>query len=721
MRTIRPFLIGLLSALPALWTAPVLAQATASMTTPPVANRIPYTVKSPHGDRVDEYYWLRDDDPKAKRPEVMAYLEAENAYTKAVLAPQEGLQKQLQAEMRSRIKPDESTPPAYDHGFWTWTEYTPGAEYPRYWRQRGGAEKPDAKARRELLLDVAERAAGKAFYRVGNMAASPDGKLLAWAEDTSGRRIHTLRFRNLATGQDLPDAVPGVLEDMVWAADNRTLFYVRQDPVTLQSGPVYRHLLGTDVTADVKVFEEADKTLFTTLRPSASRSFVIINLRGGDTSETRAIRADRPGAAVQVVLARRDGVRHSADHLNGRWFVRTNEGAANFRLVSALEGATEARKAWRTLVPGRDDATLESFVLLEGGIALQERVQADRRVRLLVAGQSKPVATPPGTHVTLGSSPDPKAAFLRFSTTSLVQPQATWDLHLKSGQRVLRKQREVPGFDAALYATERLWAPARDGKRVPVTLAWRRDRAKADGSAPLLIYGYGAYGISSDPSFNPNRLSLLDRGFVFAIAHVRGGADLGEAWFEDGRKFNKKNSFNDFVDATDALLAAHWGARDKVFAVGGSAGGLLMGAVANQAADRYRGMLVAVPFVDVMTTMLDETIPLTTNEYAQWGDPRQKAAYDYMLSYSPYDNLRAMAYPAMYVSTGLWDSQVQYYEPAKYVARLRALKTDRNPLLLDVDLSSGHGGASGRFAVLERTAREYAFLIDLAGNPKAAP
>ncbi|MBL8308517.1 MAG: S9 family peptidase [Rubrivivax sp.] len=703
------------SAIAALATGMLAFQVMAQTPTPPVAQRIPYTVKSPHGDRVDEYYWLRDDDPKAKRPEVMAYLQAENAHTAAVMAPLAGLQQTLVAEMKARIQPDESTPPAYESGWWTWTEFAPGEDYPRYFRQRGTPERPDAKAPRELMLDVPALAKGHAFYRVGEKALSPDGRILAWAEDTNGRRIHTLRFRDLAAGRDLPDRVTGALEDIVWAADNRTLFYVKQDPVTLQSGPVYRHVLGTDASQDVKVYEEADKTLFVELKPSASRRFVIIFMRGGDMSETRAVRADRPDSPVQTILARQSGIRHGADHIGKRWIFRTAEGAPNFRLVSAPEGATEVRSAWRTLVPGRDDATLEGFALFDGAIALQERVDGERRLRLLVNGRSKPVATPAGTTVTLAAAPDARAAHVRFGLGSLVMPQATWDLHLKSGERILRKQRQVPGFDPARYATERLWAPARDGKRVPVTLAWRRDKARPDGSAPLLVYGYGAYGASSDPFFNPNRVSLLDRGFVYAIAHVRGGADLGEAWFEDGRKFNKKNSFNDFVDATDALVKAGWGAKDRVFAAGGSAGGLLMGAVANQAPERYRGMLVAVPFVDVVTTMLDESIPLTTNEYSQWGDPRQKAAYDYMLSYSPYDQLRAQAYPAMYVSTGLWDSQVQYYEPAKYVARLRALKTDRNPLLLDVDMSSGHGGASGRFSVLERTAREYAFLIDLAG------
>ncbi len=700
---------------------PVLASAQPALPAPPVAPQQPFTVKSPQGDRQDEYHWLRDDNPQAKRPEILRYLEAENAYTDAVMAPSVPLQQQLVTEMRSRIREDDSTPPVYDHGWWIWREYAAGAEYPILKRRRGSSERPDPRAPAEVMLDQPALAAGRAYFRVGGWAMSPDGRLLAWAEDTGGRRIHTLRFRDLVTGRVLPDAVPGVLEDLAWANDSRTLFYIRQDPVTLQSGPVWRHTLGTPAEADVQVYDEADKTLFVGLSRSASGRFVIITLGGFDTSETRVVSADRPASPPRVVLARRDKVRHDADHLHGRWFIRTNEGALNFRLVSAPEGAPEVRSLWRTLVPGREQATLERFVLLDRGIALQERVEADTRVRLLVAGRSQPLPAAPGTTVALGENRDPSAAHLRTSVTSLVQPQATWDLHLGSRRSLLRKERAVPGYDARLYATERLWAPSRDGLRIAVTLAWRRDRAQADGRSPLLVIGYGAYGSSYDPEFSSNRVSLLDRGFVIAIAHVRGGAELGEGWYEGGRLANKQNTFNDFVDATDALLRAGWGDKARVFASGGSAGGLLMGAVANQAGGRFRGMHLAVPFVDVVTTMLDETIPLTANEWTQWGDPRQKAAYDAMLAYSPYDNLRAEDYPAMLVTTGLWDAQVQYFEPVKYVARLRARKTDHNALLLHVNMAAGHGGASGRFQALAEVAREYAFFIDLAATAQQRP
>ncbi len=693
---------------------PAAAQIPPPTPLPPVAPQVPHVVKAAQGERSDEYFWLRDDDPKAKRPEVMAYLEAENAYTEAVLAPLAALRGELAAEMRARIDPDDSTPPQYEHGFWYWSEYKTGFEHPLLMRQRGTRERPDRRARRELLLDQNARARGQPFYRVGATAVSPDGSVLAWAEDTVGQRRYTLRFRDLRSGVEYADRIDGVLEELAWANDNRTLFYIRQDPVTLQSGPVWRHRLGAAPEADVMVYDEPDKTQFVELRKSVSGRWIVIDSGGHDSSATLAVDADHPQRPVRTVFARRAKVRHHADHQGGRWVLRTNEDAPNFKLVAAPQRASDERSRWRTLVAGRDDAALERFALFKGGVAVQERVQGDLRLRIQQHGRWRTLPTPAASTLSLHATHDARAAWLRYGVTSMVQPPTLYDWHLARGQAVLRKVQKVPTYDASQYRTQRLWADARDGQRIPVTLAWREGRARQDGGAPLLVTGYGAYGHASNPEFRNHRVSLMDRGFVVAIAHVRGGADLGQAWYEAGRLMHKKNSFNDFVDATQALVQAQWADPKKVFAGGGSAGGLLMGAVANQAPQLYRGMVLQVPFVDVVTTMLDDTIPLTVNEWAQWGDPREKAAYDYMLSYSPYDNLRATDYPAMLVSTGLWDSQVAYFEPVKYVARLRAKKTDRNPLLLAVNMSAGHGGASGRFAILDEIAREYAFLIDLA-------
>ena len=689
---------------------------------PPVAQTVPHVVRSAHGQRDDEYDWLRDDSPQTKRPEILRHLEAENAYTAAMMAPLAGLRATLVAEMRQRMPAQQRTPPVYQAGWWWWLDYPPGAEHAQRWRQRGTPEALDARAKPQLVLDDNANAAGHAYYSVSAWAVSPDGRQLAWAEDTSGRGVLTLRFKDLATGRVWPDVLPGVLDQLAWANDNRMLFYIRQDPVTLNNGPVMAHRLGREASTDRQLFEDADRTRFVTLDRSASGRFVRIALDDYESSETWALNADAPATPPRRVLARRPGVRHDADHLQGRWFIRTNEAARNFRLVSAPQTAPDDRHQWRTLVPSRAQVTLERFVLLRRGIALQERLQADTRVRWL---GGTPVAAPPtaepGTQITLGDHPDAAAAYLRYTVESMVQPLATWDLHLASGRRLLRQQRQVPGYEASRYATERLFVPARDGQAIPVTLAWRSDRARRDGRSPLWLFGYGAYGISMDPDFSANRLSLMDRGFVVGIAHVRGGAEMGEDWYEQGRGLHKPNTFNDYIDATQALVKLGWADPKRVFAVGGSAGGLLMGAVANQAPQLYRGMVLAVPFVDVLSTMLDESIPLTTQEWSQWGDPRQKPAYDAMLAYSPYDNIRAMAYPAMLVTTGLWDGNVQYHEPAKYVARLRARKTDQQPLLFHVNLNAGHGGAAGRFEALDALALEFSFVIGLAGLQDAAP
>ena len=684
----------------------------------PIAKTVPYTVKSSHGDRVDEYYWMRDDDSKAKRPDIIEHLNAENVYTAAQLAHTRPLQDKLVAEMRGRIKDDDSSVAVYDNGYWYWYRFDAGAEYRVWMRRRGTAEAQDSAALTETILDLPKLAAGKSYFSIGAFAASPDNQWLAWTEDSIGRRIHTLRIKNLSTGETLKEEIPGVLESVVWAADGQTLFYIKQDPILLQSGPVYRHRLGMTPTADVLVYDEPDKTLFTHIRRSASRDFVLIDIGGFDTTEVRAVQANSPHATPKVILPRKPRVRNYADHLNGRWVIRTNEEALNFRLVEAPERAPADRALWHELIAARTDAAIDEVVLFNQAIVVEERVDATKRLRVLPAnGRASFVVAgdESASSMELDANPDPTSRYVRYSYASLITPRSVYDARLDSGDRALRKQMPVPGYDSTLYKTERLWAPSRDGKRIPVSIAYRKDRYRAGGTAPLYQLGYGSYAYAYDPHFNSNVVSLMDRGFAVAIAHIRGGSELGQGWYEDGRLMNKKNTFNDFVDATDYLVGQRFAAADKVFASGRSAGGLLMGAVANQAGDKYRSIALHVPFVDVVTSMLDETIPLTVNEYTQWGDPREKAAYKYMLSYSPYDNLKAAAYPAMLVTTGLWDPQVQYFEPAKYVARLRARKTDANPLLFHINMQAGHSGKSGRFERLTEIAREYAFFLDLLG------
>ncbi|MDQ2963500.1 MAG: S9 family peptidase [Pseudomonadota bacterium] len=691
--------------------------AAAPVPLPAAAKAIPHIVPSSNGDRVDEYYWMRDDDLKVKRPEIIEYLNAENAYAATALAHVKSLQDRLIAEMRARIKEDDSSVPSYDNGYWYWRRFDTGAEYPVLLRQRGAPDKPDPAAAVETLLDLPARASGKPYYSAGGVAVSPDRQWLAWTEDTVGRRMSTLRFKNLKSEEVMQESIPGVLEQIVWANDNKTVFYIKQDPQTLQSGPVYRHVVGTDPAADSLVYDEKDKTQFTEIHRSASRKYLVIEVGGFDTTEVLVVPADTPAAAPAMVLPRKPGVRSYADHLGGRWVIRTNEDALNFRLVEAPEDAPADRSRWKNIVPAREAAAVDDFALFDHAIAVEERVDATKRVLVLPSDGKPPftvVVEEQASTTALEANPDPSSPFVRCTYTSMTSPLATFDVSLATGEKMLRKEQPVIGYDKSSYVSVRLWAPARDGKRIPVSLAYRKDLFNRDGSAPLNLIGYGSYGHSYDPYFSSNRVSLLDRGFVVAIAHVRGGAELGQGWYEDGRLLHKMNTFNDFIDATNDLVEAGYGAKDKVFATGGSAGGLLMGVVANHAGTKYRGIALHVPFVDIVTTMLDETIPLTANEWTQWGDPRERTFYDYMLSYSPYDNIAARSYPPMLVTAGLWDSQVQYYEPAKYVARLRARKVDANPLIFHVNMEAGHSGKSGRFERLEETAREYGFFLDLA-------
>jgi len=684
---------------------------------PPVARQEVFVVKSPHGDRVDEYYWMRDDHPRQKRADVMEHLRAEQAYTEAMLERLQPLQDALVREIRGRIQEDDSTAPQHDRGWWYWVAYRTGQEHPVHMRRQGGTSGPEKAAPERVLVDANELAKGHDYFRVSTLAVSPDGHLVAWTQDTQGRRTHELLVKDLRSGE-IVDRVPGTLEPIVWSGDGRSLFYLRQDPQLLQSGPVCRHALGTPVAQDAVVFDEPDKTLTTGIDATASRRYLAIRTEGYDENELRVVPLDAPDAKPVVVLPKVKGVRNYADHLRGRWVIRTNEGARNFRLVFAPEAAPSDRSAWVDFVPHRADAAVDGFALFDAGVAVAERADANPRVRVIPwsGGLGRVVPVHESAYsMALGDNPDPANPFVRVGFTSMVTPRTVIDVDLVRGAQAVRKVQPVVGYDASKYATERVWAPSRDGKRIPVSIAWRRDAWARDGAHPMLVEAYGSYGFPSDAQFDGAGVSLMDRGFALAVAHVRGGADLGQDWYEDGRLLNKRNTFNDFVDATDFLIREKWADPSRVFASGGSAGGLLMGAVANMAGDRYRGMGVHVPFVDALTTMLDASIPLTTNEWTQWGNPiESKEAYEYIRSYSPYDNLEAKPYPSILVTTGLWDSQVMYFEPAKYVARLRRLKTDGNPLVMHVNMAAGHGGKSGRFERLRQVAMEQAFFVTLA-------
>ena len=701
------------------------APARATTLAPPVAKQQHFVVESPHGDRLDEYYWLRDDDPQEKRGDVMAHLEAEQAYAEAMLERLAPLQATLTAEIRGRIKEDDATVPQHDRGWWHWTAFEPGDEQPRWMRRRGGVDGPDPDAPIEVLLDGNELARGEDYFRLGTYETSPDGSLLAWTMDLQGRRGHRLLVKDLRTGELLPDRIDGTLESIVWANDGRHFFYQRQDPVLLQSGPIMLHELGTPASRDRVVFDEPDDERFTDFAASRDRKWLLISTGTYDETELEVVPLDDPTKAPAVVLPRQAGVRSYADHLGGRWVIRTNDAAPGFRLVLADEADPSDRSRWRDLVPDRPEVSLDDFVLFDRGVAIAERANANAQVRVVPwtggEGWVVPVEAE-AFSMWLDENPDPANPSVRVSFTTMVSPRAVLDVDLDSKEKRLRKVQPVLGYDASKYESARLWAPSRDGRRIPISIAWRKDAWSRDGGHPIVIEGYGSYGLASDAVFDPANVSLLDRGFAVAIAHVRGGSDLGQGWYEDGRLLRKRNTFTDFIDVTDFLVREQWADPDRVFATGGSAGGLLMGAVANMAGDRYRGMGVHVPFVDALTTMLDASIPLTTNEWTQWGNPiESKDAYEYILSYSPYDNLEAKPYPAMLVTTGLWDSQVQYFEPAKYVARLRRLKTDDAPLVFWIEMEAGHGGRSGRFERIDRVAREQAFFIDLAESESASP
>ncbi|MCW3835886.1 S9 family peptidase [Sphingomonas canadensis] len=677
---------------------------------PPVAEKRPHVVKAPFGaERTDEYYWLRDD--TRKDPAVLAYLTAENAYADAVLAPTKPVAAKLFAETVSRIKQDDSTVPWLMRGYWYYTRFEAGADYPILARRKGSMDAPE-----EILLDQQAMAAGKSFFQVAGWAVSQDNRYLAWADDDVGRRQYVVRVKDLATGRMLADTIPNVDEAPVWSNDGKTLFYIDKDPVTLLSKRIKAHAIGTASADDRLVHDEKDDSYYLSITRTSDDKFLCIYLSATVSTEQRCASADDPREFVPIAARERD-FEYQADHAGGRWVVRTNWKAPNFRLMTAADAdGFKGRAAWKDLVPASADVFIEDFQPFDGFLAIEERSGGNKRLRILPAkGEARHVAADePAYSMTLDTNPDPASAWLRYRYDSLLSPTATWEVNAATGERRLLKVKAAPGYDPAKYVTERVWVTARDGAKVPVSLIYAKGFRK-DGTAALLQEAYGSYGNSYDPEFTPKIASLLDRGMVYALAHIRGGQEMGRAWYEDGRLLKKQNSFNDFIDVTRALVKQGYAAPGRVAATGGSAGGLLMGGIANMAPGDYRVIRARVPFVDAVTTMLDASIPLTTNEYDEWGNPENKAYYDYILGYSPYDNIAARDYPALFVTTGLWDSQVQYYEPAKWVARLRAKKTDANPLVFRIDMTSGHGGKSGRLERHRQEAEWMAFMLQQLG------
>jgi oligopeptidase B len=690
--------------------ASAVGAAPADAPVPPVAERRPFDVISPNGNRRDDYYWLRDDTRKSK--DVLQYLEAENAYRDAYMAPSANLTQKLYDELVARLKPDDASVPVLERGYFYYSRFVPGLDYAVYARRKGAMTAPE-----EVLLDGNAMAQGHNYFQIGDTEVSPDGTLLAYTEDDVGRRQYTLYVKNLKTGATLSDRVENVQPDFVWAADNRTLVYVEKDPVTLLSVRVRKHQLGA-TQPDPLVYEEKDHSYYMRVRKSRSEKFLFIDLRSTQQSEARYADAADPKLLFTPVLPREADLEYEVDHLGHNFIIRTNWRAPNFRIVRTPIATSADKQTWTDVIPATDDTFIADFEVSKDYLAINERSGGllKMRVKTWVPGHDTLIASnEPSYAASLVHTPGLNSSTVRYVFSSLATPRTTYDYDMRSDKKDVKKTEAVlGGFDAANYRTEFLRVPARDGKQIPVSLVMRKN-VRLDGSAPLYQYGYGSYGSSTDPVFRSGWVSLLDRGFVVAIAHVRGGQELGRAWFEDGRLLHKKNSFTDFIDVTERLVALKYAAKDKVFASGGSAGGLLVGAVSNMAPQDYRGIIAYVPFVDVVTTMLDESIPLTTNEFDQWGNPKEKKYYDYMLSYSPYDNVTAQRYPAMLVLTSLWDSQVQYYEPTKWVARLRATKTDHEPLVFSVNMAGGHGGKSGRFQHYHETALEYAFIFRQLG------
>jgi oligopeptidase B len=687
---------------------------------PPVAEKIPHKL---FDKRNDNYYWMRlsDEQKNAASPDeqttkVLDYLNKENEYTRAVLKNTEILQKTLYDEIVGRMKQNDESVPYLDNRYYYYNKYTQGKEYPIHYRKKGSLNAPE-----ELLLDVNKIAEGKSYCSVTGLSISRDNKILAYGVDFVSRRNYTLNFLDLSTGQLLADKVEKTTGQAIWAADNKTVFYTTKDINTLRADKVFRHKLGLPVDKDVQVYNESDETFSVFLTETKSRKYIMINSRQTLTTESRYVEASKPDNNFKVFEPRRVNHEYMVDHLGSSFYIQTNtDSASNFKLMKTEDGKT-SKENWIDIIPHRKDVMLEDFGLFNNYLVVEERIKGLSNLRIIGYKDKSDHYLDFGeeTYTTrLNVNTNPDTDIVRYSFSSLTTPNSVIDYNMVTKEKKVLKQDEVlGGFDKNNYESKRLWAKAGDGTMVPISLVYRKGFVQ-NGKAPLLLYAYGSYGSSTDPGFRSNIISLLDRGFVYAIAHVRGGSEMGRYWYEDGKLLKKINTFTDFSDCAQFLINEKYTGTKTLFANGGSAGGLLMGAIVNMKPELYKGVIAAVPFVDIVTTMLDSSIPLTTSEWDEWGDPRKKEYYDYMLSYSPYDQVKRQTYPNMIVTTGLWDSQVQYWEPAKWVAKLRNMKTDKNLLVMDCNMVAGHGGASGRFERYRITSLQYAFILELAGIKK---
>ncbi len=675
---------------------------------PPIAAKKPKELTMHGHTRVDEYFWLND----RENQEVIDYLNAENAYTKAMMADTDSLQAKLYKEMRSRIKEDDTSVPYQDNGYWYYTRYEEGKEYPIHCRKKGSMD-----AAEEVMLNVNELAEGFDYFSVSGLSVSDDNKWLSYGVDTVSRRLYTIYFKNLETGEVRPESIADCSPGVAWAADNRTVFYTKKDTKTLRTNQIFRHKLGEDVSKAKLIFTEEDETFNAGVYRSRSKGKIFIGSYQTVSTEYRMLDASTPDGEFVLIEPRQRDHEYNVVHFGDKLYIVTNWDAKNFRLMETPV-SKPSRSNWKEVIAHREETLLEGVEMFRDHMVLEERTGGltQLRIRQMSTGKEHYVDFGEAAYTAfISTNKDFNTDVLRYGYSSMTTPWSTFDYSMTTKERTLLKEQPVLGdFNKENYATERIMAPATDGTLVPVSIVYRKG-VKKDGTAPLLLYAYGSYGASMDAYFSSNNLSLLDRGFIYAIAHIRGGEEMGRQWYEDGKLLKKKNTFTDFIDCGEHLIKEGYTSKGKLFAMGGSAGGLLMGAVVNMRPDLWQGVVAAVPFVDVVTTMLDESIPLTTGEYDEWGNPNEKEYYDYILSYSPYDNVEAKEYPNMLVTTGLHDSQVQYWEPAKWVARLRDRKTDKNMLLLHTNMEAGHGGASGRFEALKETALEFAFIFKLAG------